>query len=98
MTCRVAQDDKEVAMKCLDYSCQIASGMSYLSNKQFVHRDLAARNILITKNGGQCKVRPFLDCDCWTILYSFIIVINRFLTLEWRGIWKKVTTIYHKGD
>ncbi len=83
MTCirvisyRVAQDDNEVTMKCLDYSCQIASGMSYLSKKQFVHRDLAARNILITQNGRQCKVRPLHDCTCDSdfIDYSFITAI-----------------------
>ncbi|KYO46506.1 ephrin type-A receptor 1 isoform X1 [Alligator mississippiensis] len=36
----------------------IASGMTYLSDRNYVHRDLAARNILVTHN-LQCKVSDF---------------------------------------
>lgn len=36
----------------------IASGMSYLSEHNYVHRDLAARNILVTRS-LQCKVSDF---------------------------------------
>jgi len=36
----------------------IASGMTYLSEYNYVHRDLAARNILVTR-GLQCKVSDF---------------------------------------
>ncbi|XP_074857907.1 ephrin type-A receptor 1 isoform X2 [Carettochelys insculpta] len=36
----------------------ITSGMTYLSDRNYVHRDLAARNILVT-HGLQCKVSDF---------------------------------------
>lgn len=36
----------------------IASGMSYLSDHNYVHRDLAARNILVSQNLC-CKVSDF---------------------------------------
>ncbi|NXJ15986.1 EPHA1 protein, partial [Odontophorus gujanensis] len=36
----------------------IASGMTYLSEHNYVHRDLAARNILVTRS-LQCKVSDF---------------------------------------
>ena len=42
----------------LDIGGQIAAGMAYLEDKNYVHRDLAAKNILVSEN-LVCKVRSF---------------------------------------
>ena len=48
-------DCSELKHDLLSYCRQIAAGMHYLTNKQFVHRDLAARNILVSSD-DVCKV------------------------------------------
>ena len=52
-------EHKDLPVKLLNFCRQIAAGMNYLANKQFVHRDLAARNILVSSD-DVCKVDPFL--------------------------------------
>ncbi|KAL1006505.1 hypothetical protein UPYG_G00073210 [Umbra pygmaea] len=42
----------------LNFSCQVAKGMDFLSSKQCIHRDLAARNVLVTQ-GGWVKIGDF---------------------------------------
>ena len=53
--------DSELKHDLLSYCRQIAAGMNYLTNKQFVHRDLAARNILVSSN-DVCKVNS-VNCS-----------------------------------
>ena len=51
----------------LDFSEQIAEGMSYLSKKRFIHRDLAARNVL-------------LDCCYNCKVHSLLVYIHSMYT------------------
>ena len=54
--------------RLLNFCCQIAQGMSYLTEKLFVHRDLAARNVLLDSE-YTCKV-----CAC-AIDHIYIIIM-----------------------
>jgi len=42
----------------IDMGAQVAAGMAYLEEKNYIHRDLAARNILVSEN-LICKVADF---------------------------------------
>lgn len=42
----------------VDMAAQIAAGMAYLEQQNFIHRDLAARNVLVGEN-NICKVADF---------------------------------------
>ena len=42
----------------IDMSAQVASGMAYLEEQNYIHRDLAARNILVGEN-LICKITDF---------------------------------------
>ena len=43
----------------IDKAAQIASGMDYLEQKQYVHGDLAARNVAMTDNLAHCKISDY---------------------------------------
>merc|ERR1712106_842100 len=42
----------------IDMGAQVASGMAYLEQQNYIHRDLAARNVLVGDNFN-CKVADF---------------------------------------
>lgn len=42
----------------IEMAAQVASGMAYLEQQNYIHRDLAARNVLVGEN-NVCKVADF---------------------------------------
>ena len=67
------QDHNKLKRHFIQFSQQIASGMSYLSKKSFVHRDLAARNIFLNE-ALHCKV------------YSLICIENSHNIVLFKGL------------
>ena len=53
----------KLPLMLLNFCKEIATGMVYLSGKQFIHRDLAARNILVSEN-VICKVSYSYIAEC----------------------------------
>jgi len=63
---------------------QVAAGMAYLEENNYIHRDLAARNILVGQN-NVCKVADFglarvtqvsLPNEmCWSQFLNFVSCI-----------------------
>ncbi|XP_048842338.1 tyrosine-protein kinase SRK2 [Brienomyrus brachyistius] len=50
--------DKITLSEQIEMAAQVASGMAYLEQQNYIHRDLAARNVLVGEN-NICKVADF---------------------------------------
>ncbi|XP_024275661.1 tyrosine-protein kinase FRK isoform X2 [Oncorhynchus tshawytscha] len=58
-----SSSSKDMGMKLgvsdqIEMAAQVASGMAYLEQQNYIHRDLAARNVLVGEN-NVCKVADF---------------------------------------
>uniref|UniRef100_A0A4W4F1M4 receptor protein-tyrosine kinase n=1 Tax=Electrophorus electricus TaxID=8005 RepID=A0A4W4F1M4_ELEEL len=70
------------SQQLLQFAVDVATGMHYLSDKQFIHRDLAARNVLVgEKPDGK-------NCRFWTVSRGrFLLFLSQGrLPVRWMAI------------
>ena len=73
-------------------STQIASGMNYLSEKNFLHNDLSARNIFISEN---LTIKISNIARCRRKYHSnYYKLANRLLPVRWMSIESLLNGIY----
>ncbi len=76
--------DITISANILTIMCsQIASGMQYLSSKNFIHRDLATRNCLVG-NDMQVKIADFgMSRNLYQSHYYILSGVNAALPIRW---------------
>lgn len=80
---RAAGRDILDAVALLYMATQIASGMSYLENRNYIHRDLAARNCLVGEN-NLVKVADFGLARLMRVNIKMkIIILNNMRTISY---------------
>ena len=83
---------KELEAILLSFTRQIASGVGYLSVKEYIHRDLAARNVLVS-NEGVCKVCSAHSFFFWMQPQTLEICLFRLLISDYLEIFNmEITT------
>ncbi|XP_053178766.1 tyrosine-protein kinase receptor Tie-1 isoform X1 [Scomber japonicus] len=82
------------SQQLLQFAVDVATGMHYLSDKQFIHRDLAARNVLVGDNlvakiadfglsrGEEVYVKKTMAEDINLLLYSQGRLPVRWMAIE----------------